>query len=443
MGKVGSVDSYEKVGNSEYKWFLQGCETRAIPITGPASQLIRCGQNFSEFVVPLAEKYYSLGDVCSFGNKSQARVTQEPYKSGANWCYTFQLMGSDANAFVDPVNLQIGKEVGFNYTAFEEGSEGGGSKTSTPMGFQNQMSIQRMSAGMTGSAQTSVIEFSFPGSKGKEKLWMYKQQYELMKQWHRTRENQIWRGVYNRQPDGTIAQTGANGRVVMTGSGIEEQITGSNTHIVSELTEDVIVEMLLSMNKYGKDGISNQKRMVITGLGGIWAFDKAMKKVLARTPGIGNFDSFFVERKGGNKLALGSQFITYRGLLGTEFTVAHHPFFDDQTVFPELSPGTPFTTKSFEMFFLDMSDYDGKPNIQMMSKGTGHNDRRMVQWFTAGGAHPSINVTSSKKEVDSMINAMRSNGYDGYQHYILSETMIIVRNPLSCGKIILTNPVYN
>jgi len=201
MGKVGSLDSYEKVGNSEYKWFLQGCETRAIPITGPASQLIRCGQNFSEFVVPLAEKYYSLGFVLRFEDGSQARIVEEPYKLGNNWCYTMQLMGNLPGAFVGTEALEPGKEVGWNYTAYEEGSEGGGMVEATPMWFTNQMSTHRTKTGMTADAKLQKIAFEIERNGKKSRLWLFEKQFQATLQHMRAIERLLWDGRYNKLSD--------------------------------------------------------------------------------------------------------------------------------------------------------------------------------------------------------------------------------------------------
>lgn len=434
LGRIGKPDSnYKVLGNDEYKWALMGQETRAVPITGVSSPApaANVGQNFSLFTVPLAEKYLTLGDTVLFGagmpDQQYARVMEEPYRQGSNWCYVFQIMGNDPNAFVNPSYLQIGKEIGWIGTAFEEGSEGGGMKTSSPMWFKNQMGIQRMAWGMTGSAKTAVMVLKFQTNKGRKALWMYRQQYDMLRQWNKMIEREIWFSRYNRLGDETFANFGANGRIIKRGSGIEEQITGSNYYVTSQLTEELLRHMLLDIQRCS-GGAENVKRLLVTGAGGLVAFDDAMRRSLANTVNIVD-GSYFINKKDGNKLSFGSQFVTYKGFLNTEFTVVHHPMFDDTSIFTEIHPVTGFTMQSYKMYFLDFSDYDGEANIQMVTRGAEGTKRSLVQWFTAGGSNPDFNGNTS---VDMV---MRSNGFDGFMCYTLSECGIMIKNPLSCGII--------
>ncbi len=436
-GRSDISKNVRTIGSDETMWAVQGSMLRSIPIVGPPSQTVRCGQNFSNFILPLAEKYFVLGDVCLFPDQTQCRVMAEPYQSGSQWCYTFQIVTSDANAFIMPGALTIGKEIGMAYTSFEEGSEGGGMKEATPMMFKNQMTIQRMSGGMTGSAKNTVVHFKFrAGGDSRKDIWAYVKQYELFKQWLESQEIHLWLGKYNRLPDGTIPMSGANGRPVKIGSGLEEQISGINQIVTSTLTEESLKHMLFDTMCQGKE-CANDKRVVVTGRGGMWAFDNAMKKAYGAYSNFAE-PSFFVEKKTGNKLAFGSQFITYRGLMGTEFTLVHNPLFDRKEIFTDFDPVTGFTKKSFEMFFLDLSDYDGIPNLEMITRGAGGENRRCLQWFTGGSTSPDftptsksdINLSEAKKRF-----SMASNGFDGFQCYILSETGIKIANPFSCGKI--------
>jgi hypothetical protein len=443
MGRVGSVDKDYKIqGSDEIIWFLQGLQGRTIPIAdqsipAPAANV---GQNFAEFIVPLAGKYFTPGDVVRFPNNSLCRVQAEPYKNGDNWCYTFAIMGANPNEFIPANALAVGRELAMGTTAFEEYSEGGGMKETTPMAFRNQMSIQRKSYSMSGGAKTDVVVFSVKGrdSNGNEKTsnsWMYKKQHDLYYQWVCEQEYALWFNKYNRLQDGTFAVKGMNGRPVKTGSGIEEQIIGTNQIVTDQLTEELLRYMILDINKNGMSA-ENKKLLLVTGLGGIDEFDRAMKRALG---GLGGFvvDTTFIDKKGGNKLGFGSQFTTYRGLLGTEITVVHHPMFDDITRFPNVDPITGFTDQSYKMYFLDFSDYGGAPNIQMIFKGAHGEDRRLLSWFTAGATEPNFNGNSGVKAM------MRSNGLDGFSMYMLSESMVLIKNPLGCGMITIRRPGLN
>jgi hypothetical protein len=435
--KEGS--SYRTVGNHTIEWHVMGPWLKSIPISSDAnfSSLDTPGINYTPIVIPLEEKYFTVGDVVITQQQKLLRLREEPYQSGMSWCHTFDLITNSPDEFVNPSDIEAGKVLAMCFTAFEEGSEGGGSKEGTPMAFRNTMNIQRLAWGMTGGAKTDLTVFNFAvGNQKQEKLWLYKKQYEQLLLWNRNQEAMIWTSRTNVHPiTGQIQMFGSNGRVVRTGSGIEEQISGANHFVVNELTEDVLNTMLLTINQASSDA-SNTKLMVFTGAGGMLSFDRGMKRALGGLGGFVQENNTFIEKLEGNKLGYGANFTKYRGIMGTEFTVIHHPFFDDRTIWTDIDPATGLTTKSFEMYFIDMSDYGSEPNVQLIAKGAGGENRRLMSWFTAGSTTPDFGSIPDAKEQQGLVSkSLRSNGYDGFMTYCLSETGVIILNPLSCGKI--------
>lgn len=439
LGHKGSLKNMKKIGTDEFEWALMGHDTRAVPIAdvGNPAPIANVGMNFATFVVPFEEKYFTLGDVLLFGggmpDQRLVRVQEEPYQSGNAWCYTLALITSDPTETVNPDYLAPGKEVGWVGTAFEEGSEGGGMKEATPMRFRNQMSIQRMAYGMTGTAKNTVLVLRFMTEGGKRKdLWAYNKQYNATYQAMCATERMLWLGKYNRLQDSTIPLLGANGRVVMQGSGIEEQITGSNVIITDQLTEEILKFMLLDLADHD---VTGSNRMLFTGKGGLVEFDRALKLAANNlNVTISTSKGEFINKKTGNTLEFGSQFTTYRGFLGTTITVVHHPMFDDPRVFTELHPTTNLTMQSYKMYFIEMGEYDGQPNVQLLTRGVEGESRQFVQWFTAGATTPNFDGNTGVK-------TMRSNGFDGFMCYMLWEMGIKILNPLSCGMIQVIPPI--
>ena len=427
IGKMGQT--YKVVGNDEIMWAVMGHLQRTVPIAVDAGAEAnrRVGLNFAPFKVMFPFKYFSLGFVCRFKDGNIARVISEPYKEGNNFCYEFQIVGNNPYAYIDNAVLRAGEEVSWDYSAYEEGSDGGGMVDATPSWFKNQLTTTRMSWGMTGSAKTDLLWFEVmnEGSGEKAKLWMYYQQYLAMKQWSRQQERMIWNGRYNRLSDGTFANYGANGRPVKVGSGIEEQISGANKVVASELTEEMLWHMTADI--YNISGnTENTKRVLITGMGGIHEFHKALKKAGMQYQIV---DTIWTHKGTGQRLSFGGHYTTYKGFMGTELTVVQHPMFDDRSVYPNTVGPYGYTDQSYKMFFLDMSDYNGEPNMQMVTKGAGGEDRRLVQWWSAGATTPDFSGSSN------VGMTMRSHGQDSFTCYTLSETGIIIKNPLSCGLI--------
>lgn len=429
-GSIAKVDkSYKVLGNDEYMWAVMGHLQRSIPIAVDhplaTTSDARVGINFSTFKVLFPIKYFSLGFVCRFWNGELARVVSEPYKEGNLWCYEFQIISNNPMSYMNPDSLRAGREVSWDYSAYEEGSEGGGMVDATPSWFRNQMTITRLSYGMTGSAKYELLwlEITNKASGDKARLWLTYQQYLAMLQWSRQQERVLWNGRYNRLSDGTFGNLGSNGRPVKTGSGIEEQISGVNRIVASELTEDMLWSMTADM--YQVLGKENTKMFLITGMGGIHEFHKVLKKSSLQYQLI---DTTMVG-KNGNTLTFGSHYMTYKGFMGNEITVVNHPMFNDRSVYPKTVGPFGYTDQSYKMFFIDFGNYEGEPNVQMITKGANGQDRRLIQWFDAGSTTPEFTGNTNSGMI------LRSHGADSYTCYTLSETGIIIRNPLSCGMI--------
>lgn len=437
IAKIG-VD-YEGIGNSEIKWPLMGRLGRPIPIGGTASPIIAgaVGLNFSEFVVPLTERYFGVGDICRMPNGSQARVQKEPYRDGQNWCYTFAIIGNEPNESIPSSDLAIGAEISQLYNAFEEGSHGGNTKFTTPMWFQNQMTTIRKSFDITGSAATDVITLKVTRNGKSDFLWMTEYYYQFMRSWFHEVENALWWGKYNKLADGTIPISGSTGKPVRMGAGIEEQVSQSNHIVTSRLEEDMLYNMLVEISR--AKGGEAVKRVLITGDGGVREFHDAMKRAGLEFTTV---DTNFVHNLSGNKLAFGAQYITYRGFGGSEFTVINHPMFNDPNVDPSHVGPWNYSRTSYKMFFMDFGLYNGKPNVQIIPKSSPNDNRMMKQWVTGGSMHLGQKETNMRDLNAKQLMGLPLRSHDGdyASMHCLSEIMIKVCNPLSCGLIEINPP---
>lgn len=423
MGRV--ANKYTTIGNSTYQWPLMGMLTKAIPITVDFS-LTNAGLNFSTFKVGVAERYFGVGDVVTFNSRGNfARVQDEPYQDGNSWIYTLQLVTSDPTESVPAADLAVGQELSTEFTLFEEYSEGGHSVETYPFWFENQLSISRMEYSMTGSAQSDVMILSTNSREGKgSKLWMYEKEYQHMMRWMQQTERMRWYGKYNKTATGEVFLPGKNGRPVLSGSGVLEQIAYSNRRTYTTLTEKVIREFLVDLMLMSKDA-ENKKFIAFTGTGGMEAFHQAMRDSIHAYPVV---DTHFITGSGQN-LTLGGQFVTYKGLNGTELTLVHNPIFDDPVHNRALHPETGRPLESYRFVMLDFGMYGGESNISMITKGTDGINRSMVMWYTAGSTTPEGGDSGIKK-------VMRSNSLDGFSCHYLSETGIKIINPLSCGELV-------
>jgi hypothetical protein len=418
------ADKYKALGNNEYIWPMMGDLTKPIAITGAC---VGNGLGFSTFTAPLAEKYFFEGCVVHFGDEHiQARQQGDAVQVGNDWITTFKLVTDDAAAFVPATLLVSGNLVSYMYTAYEEGSRGGGSFEAYPFWFKNQMTTLRMSYGMTGEAATDIMILEMGDEKGsKSNLWMYASDYQKMLVWQQMVERYRWYGTYNKTPQGEIHLKGANGRPVSIGDGVLNQIADTNVWNYGVLTNDLMNDFLTDLLVASKDA-ENKKLMMFTGIGGIRQFQDS---ILAAYSNVQIVDTTFVSKNGMGMSFDNQSWTTYKGILNTEITVVHNPLYDDRTFHTQLHPDTGLPLESYRMTFLDFSDYAGEPNISLVTKGKDGDNRAMRMWYTAGAEDPYGSKNTGANKI------MRSSSLDGFECFYLSQQGIKVTNPLACGEL--------
>ena len=134
--------------------------------------------------------------------------------------------------------------------------------------------------------------------------------------------------------------------------------------------------------------------------------------------------------KFGQDVQVGANFSTYQAL-GNKITLVHCPVFDDPNLAASAAmsnndalSGAGFRTATLGgmMVFLDMSTQQGVANIELISKGAEGTNRNWVKKYVPGMINPYDSA--------SMLAA---SGDDRFECHWLTQSGIIVRNPLSCG----------
>lgn len=417
---TNGLKRYQTVDNREYQWKLMGELDVAVPIIrnfgdGGSTPGIY-GQSFR---VVLSQKLFSSGDVVvPDDRKFPCIVVGDPYQDGDGWVYVLKLTSPDQTKFIPAALLAAGKQFSKDYSAYEEGSDRSGSTHyATPFDLRNHLTTMRKSYAITGSAATDkiVIDMKDPNSGKTSRLWADYQEWVAMAQWYREKERLLTYSEFN---PGSII--GENGRPVFIGAGLLEQIAPANRRTYTKLTEDVIRDFLMDLS-YNVIDQGQRKFVALCGEFFMDAFDRAMKESAASFRLV---DTHFVTGTGQN-LTFGGQYKTYLGLNGTELTLMHNPLYDNSVTNRKLHPITGRPIESYRATFLDFGMTDGQSNIQMVCK----RDREMVMWHTAGAAAPGGHSKS--------INTLRSNSMDGYKVEFLSECGIMIKNPLSCGELLI------
>ena len=330
--------------------------------------------------------------------------------------------------------------VGVIGNAFGEGSLGAevGEGYAYPETRKNWLTTSRKKLVIDARDLTDVTWVEHNGHR----LWFFTKEQQTEAQFMYDLEVMRWFG--RASIDDYVASTpGSTGTphtgVPIIGDGLLAQIEDSNVMkydyaaggaggTSQNLTEEIITEYIgqLSLNAAAPTG---NEYVVFTGTQGRVQFHRAMKELLFSN---GGQASNVMVDKFGQDVAVGANFSTYQAL-GNKITLVHCPVFDDPNLAasPALANNAALTGASFKgnylsglMVFLDMSVQQGVANIELISKGAEGTNRNWVKKYVPG----MINPYDSK----SMLAAT---GNDKFECHWLTQSGIIVRNPLSCGML--------
>lgn len=332
--------------------------------------------------------------------------------------------------------ITVASGIGVIGTAFGEGSLGTqvSEYVTYPDTYKNWLTLNRRKLSITGAALTDVTWIENNGSK----LWYFTAEKLFTDEFMYQLELQRWFGKTNMasgDADDYPGHSGsfASGDNALMGDGILAQIDSANAGTYDPgtdegLTEDNLARFIAKLSRNAKSPEGNEW-VVFTGTEGRYQFHKAMKDIsVGATAATGGT---MQSMKTGSDVALGVNFVSYY-VLGNKMTVAYCPVFDDVNVHGSTAAGAAGAsgggTMSGKMVFLDFSSVDGVPNIQLVAKGADGMDRNYIKKYIPGMVNPY--------DQKSMLAA---NGNDSFECQIMSESGVIVRNPLSCGVL---SPVH-
>ena len=366
----------------------------------------------------------NVNDVVRFSNGETAMVTDVPAITSSDTQNTITVRAIDALTVV----LTAGDVVGCIGNAFNQGSlasEVGQNYAYTDT-YKNWLTLSRKKCKIMGSDLTDVTWIESNGHR----LWYFTKEQQMTDQFMYELELQRWYGKKSFDGDGANGypgDTGIDNDIVaglpVMGDGLLAQIDSSNqaTYTAGALTEEDIVNFIGTLSKNALSAEGNVFT-VFTGTQGRIDFHRAMKDLLV-SQGAGGAATF--AGKGGNDVALGANFSEYN-VLGNKMILSYCPVFDDPNLHNSISSTFDANNESGKMVFVDMGMQNGVSNVELIAKGAEGFNRSFVKKYVPGMVNPY--------DYNSM---MAANGDDFFECQILSESGIILRNPLSCG--ILSN----
>lgn len=404
----------ELIGENAFRWAIIGRLNRPSTIVQLVVGGATPGLGNAMFEVEFEENYLNPNDVVRFADKSQAIVIGEPRQTAGGYSYQMKIQTNDSTKFVDPTAIAAGLTVGKVGTGFTEGSERGYENHVYPDWYINHLGITRKASSITGSALTDITWIENNG----QRLWFFSDQKHQMDEFLYEQEKSSWYDVSTMDANGNSTVLDSNGKPIVKGDGILRQIDASNVDTYNGiLTEKRITDFLAQLQL--NTGNQGQHWMVFTGTAGKVAFHEAMKDLVM--PG-GNL---VYDAATGRDQELGVNFTTYNAI-GSRITLAHNPLFDDPNLHGnDTDPRTGFLNESFRMVFMNMGTTNGVANVERKVKGAGGVNRSMIMKYIPGMVDPF-----NQKSMHA------ANSRDSFTVEMLSESGIIVRNPLSCGQLI-------
>lgn len=421
----------EEITSNSYEWDLYGANERAIEIIANLGDGgTTPGYGRSLFRVVTAEKYFSVTDALFLDDKTMVRVQEEAYAGNGGWVYTLGLLEPDTTKYVDPVLISAGAMLSKAYSPVEELSiKGGDLNFSTPFKMRNQLTILRKNHVVSRNVATDILVMELPpidNPRGKTtKFWFTLVEWNFMAQWGLEKDTAAVFGVHS----GNTPLAGENGRPIVSGAGLRQQISPANIRYYNKLTFNLLDDLLMDLSYGANPNGGNKDFIAFTGKQGLRAFsdaitDKFKSLALTIVPREGQFFSGT-----GNELVFrGDQWVTAHFPNGITLTVREMPMYDDTIHNRTLDPNTgrPVESLRFTIFNIG-NNMKGGSNITKMVK----KDSADIMYNVAGTYDPH-QINGGKRD----FRTQRSSGIDGFQIFALTHEGYRLSDPTSAAELI-------
>lgn len=422
--KIGNVPADKLIGASGYRYNLMGRIQQAVEIV----EQIGTTDPDGTFRLRLKSDYLVPGNMCSFYNREiQARLQGECIMdSDGTFIGTFQdpRVLFDFNVHVAPPGQSGPKYVYGGYTAYPSGSKRGYGRSHYPDQFINHLGIQRKRLEWDGDALTTVLWVHFGKSKG----WMFEKERQARIQFRMEDEYNKWFAKSTMRDPLTGALLNESilkdeeGKPVIIGDGVEEQIRGINDVIGSGVdglpTIEDFEDMMVYLEKKS-NAVSGKYWCVVTGTDGYVHAQRVLRDAFFRGS-VGQGRNVVMQGKGGvggQDIEIGNNFDTLNFASNQIRFVKHTMFDDEQKFFARTIDGR--LAQSCTYYFLDMGiNQDRARNVEILSKGAYGINRSMVSSYFNG-------LTGYMKE--------SVNSIDGLAFDMLKHDGIFIYNTASCG----------
>lgn len=288
------------------------------------------------------------------------------------YLYRLKLTTPDANVFVDPTNLAVGKYWSMTAPTISESySKGNRSNVMGPGEMTSQLEFHRYSKEIAGNISNVIVTYEFKTKGGgTTNLWINEEMRQHDIQLRIMDEERLWLAEYNRNERGEVLLIDPdNGQPIPHTAGMMQICRESNYDTYGEVLTLNKIERTIG-DILDKDTDTGSMEVVLMGGKGFMEdFDKAIRNEATAN----NFatplgDKMIEDFEGG--LSYGKYFRRYKTVDGHIITVKHLPFLDTGTLAENakangmIHPSTGKPMTSHQAFLIDLSTYNGERNVR-------------------------------------------------------------------------------
>lgn len=374
-GQKGGMRSIE-IEDVEYDWNVMTRMKRSdVIVSHEYAASTNVGQRGVPFHVTFKTNWLKSQHLVKTPNGKTLRIVGKPLRVSNGYKYTFQLIYRNIDEIVPTSEMTPGLRWSMSGGApvSEAYSSGNESNKQAPGKIKNQISILRKSYEVGGNISNRTVEFQFNMGGKTTSYWMPWEEYQHEMQFKEACEEHLWESIYNRDAQGNITTIDTEtGYPIPMGAGVDDQIPNRDTYgiLTVQKLSRTVGDVL-----YGGTDTGNMDIVLFTGIGGANEFDRSIKREANGAGGWsliegGAADKFVTGKPGSNNLSYGAYFNQYRHIDGHTITVRLLNLLDygGRAENAELHPIYGYPMTSYEMYFVDMSTYDGQRNLQMVAQ---------------------------------------------------------------------------
>lgn len=400
------------IGQQQHSWFVEGRREDPVYCTGVSSGT---GAGNTPFTVEVTTNQMPPKFVMKFTSALQAETIDGGTPSAGGYTYTFIPMTTSTTAAIVAGDVAAGAQIGWGWPTFENKSKTGYGYLKYPDRYTNFTSIARASCSLDGTDATTATWIK--NAAGENMVWFPKQYQRERDGFVYNREKKLWYATSNVNPvTGVCMSPDIDGNMLVQGDGYVNQIDAINIGTYTgQLNSTVLLDYIYAYIDNASI-VADTEILCVTGTQGLKQFQNCMEQKYLYQ---GQYMKEYVT--GGQKVALGGRFLKYT-VANVTINVVVNPIKDDRLFNTAKNPDG-FTKEANGFDFMCMDD-GGSPNIIRKVKSAGGINRSMIE-----------------KQLPGMVNPMGAGAIavtavDGFEVQWLSEEMICVLNPKSCGRLL-------